>query len=239
MNIYLRRGFKEFWVRVRLLSIELLIVLVAFFISMAAFIFLARMVFLQKREEMDLYFFSYFETQINSLNTGVMQFFSFMGSHYFLIPANILLAAFFLLVKKQRWYSIKIPVISLSSLLLMFLLKAFFHRERPLDPLLKAAKGLSFPSGHALMSFAFYGLIIYSIWSEMENKVLKVILISLLVFLILFIGISRIYLRVHYASDVLAGFSLGLIWLVFSLFVLNRLEHTRLQPQIDNAVTSK
>jgi len=221
---YFRKGVKEGWIRLTLLSIELLVVIFAFFASMAAFILVAKMVFLEKREELDLKIFSFLEKHITNINTGVMQMFSFFGSHYFLIPANIVLAAYFLFIKKQTWYSIKIPVISLSSLLLMFFLKAFFHRERPLEPLLKAAKGLSFPSGHALMSFAFYGLIIYVIWEGLQNKPLKIALVIFFLLLILFIGISRIYLRVRYASDVLAGFCLGLIWLVFSLTVLNKIE---------------
>jgi undecaprenyl-diphosphatase len=90
--------------------------------------------------------------------------------------------------------------------------------------LLQEAKGLSFPSGHALMSFAFYGLFIYLTWEGVENKVWKFILIFMLLLTIFFIGLSRIYLRVHYATDVIAGFCLGLIWLVFSLLILNKVE---------------
>ena len=114
-------------------------------------------------------------------------------------------------------------------------LKRFFNRPRPDIPVLREVSGLSFPSGHSMMSFTFYGLLIYIVWHEVQNKTLKWILISLLSLTILTIGATRVYLRVHYASDVLAGFSLGLIWLVISLFVIRRVErYTR--KEIDPAV---
>ena len=112
----------------------------------------------------------------------------------------------------------------LSSTAMMFLLKAFFSRARPLVPLLRPALGYSFPSGHSFMSFAFYGLLIYLAYKYLETVWLKWIIIIALGSLTLLIGFSRIYLRVHYASDVLAGFSIGIIWLSFSLWILRKME---------------
>jgi undecaprenyl-diphosphatase len=89
---------------------------------------------------------------------------------------------------------------------------------------LEAAQGYSFPSGHALMSITFYGLIIFMLWQNEKNNAIKWLLTTLLVLLIIFIGISRVYLRVHYASDVLAGFSVGLMWLLISLWALDKVE---------------
>jgi undecaprenyl-diphosphatase len=109
-------------------------------------------------------------------------------------------------------------------MLLMFLLKQIFGRQRPDIPLLREAHGLSFPSGHALMSVTFYGLLIYLVWEYVSHRFLKWLLMVLLVLLILMIGFTRIYLRVHYPSDVFAGFAMGFVWLVISLFVLRRIE---------------
>ena len=107
----------------------------------------------------------------------------------------------------------------------MLFLKKLFQRKRPLAPLLAAARGLSFPSGHAIMAVTFYGLIIYIITQVIGISWLQVSLIILLIILILLIGFSRVYLRVHYASDVLAGFIIGLLWLFISLAVLDNIEH--------------
>jgi undecaprenyl-diphosphatase len=123
----------------------------------------------------------------------------------------------------------------------MFLLKNLFKRQRPTIPLLEHAKGLRFASGHALMSVTFYGLLIYIIFKSVENKPLKWTLISLLIILIALIGISRIYLRVHFASDVIAGYCVGFLWLVFAIWLLNRMEkysQRKLNPVVEQPVVT-
>ena len=221
---HVRRGVRKIWATLTLLSLEVFGILVAFFSALALFVFVARMVFISRKAELDTSIFNFFANKVSNVNTDVMQSFSFLGAHYFLIPANIVLVLYFLFVRKERWYSIKVPAISLTSLLLMLVLKQFFHRERPLVPLLEAAKGMSFPSGHSLMSATFYGLLIYLVWRNVENAAAKWMLSVLLVLLIFFIGLSRIYLRVHYPTDVIAGLSLGFVWLVLSISILNKME---------------
>ena len=168
-------------------------------------------------------------------NNHIMEFFTFLGTRQFLIPATLLLIAYFIFIKKHKWYSIKIPAIALSSLGLMFLLKGLFDRQRPSVPLLFSAKGLSFPSGHALMSVTFYGLLVYIIFKSVRNKPLKWTLIILLIVLILIIGMSRVYLRVHYATDVMAGYCVGFLWLVFTIWLLNKIEKQG-RKKFDDAV---
>jgi undecaprenyl-diphosphatase len=231
----LRNGLRKVWARVSLMSVEMMIIIIAFFAALFVFAIVTKMIFFERKESFDLKVFEFLKSHINNSTTGFMQFFSFFGSHLFLIPANIVLSAYFLFIKKKTWNSIKVPVISLSSVLLMFVLKQFFHRERPMEPLLQQARGMSFPSGHALMSFAFYGLIIYLVRQVVKNKPLKFLATLLFLLLIFFIGFSRIYLRVHYASDVLAGFSLGLVWLVLSLAIINKIERvSQNRPELIN-----
>jgi len=207
-----------------LLSLEMIVILSLFIISLAVFVFITRNVFILKNVQFDYKVFDFMKTYVNARNNGIMLFFTFLGTHIFLIPANIVLIVYFLFIKKHRWYSIKIPSIAISSMALMFFLKALFGRHRPDIPLLKEAQGLSFPSGHALMSVTFYGLLIYIVWKTVKRIWLKWMLVVVLVFLILIIGFSRIYLRVHYPSDVLAGFATGFLWLVISLWILRKLE---------------
>ena len=222
---YVRHGVKKIYAAIALLSIEIIALLGVFSAALLAFIGIAKMVFKEKKETFDLDAFNFLAHRVSNVNTDVMQLFTFLGTHTFLIPANLTLVAYFLFIRKHRWYSIKIPVVALSSLLLMFFLKLIFHRDRPLTPLLEAAQGYSFPSGHALMSITFYGLIIFLVWQNEKNVWLKWILTLLLVLLINFIGVSRVYLRVHYASDVLAGFCVGLMWLLLSLWLLRKFEN--------------
>src|SRR5215204_4442798 len=215
---------KKFWAAVALLSLEMLIVLTLFLGSFILFVYMIRRVFFLRNNLFDEKVFAYLQNHVSPENNSIMLFFTFLGKHEFLIPANLILIAYFLFIKKHRWYSIKIPAIALSSLALMFGLKHLFDRDRPLVPLLEEARGLSFPSGHALMSVTFYGLLIYIVYREVKDPALKWALIVALLLLIHLIAFSRIYLRVHYTTDVIAGLAMGFIWLVFSLKALRQLE---------------
>ena len=218
-----RNGIKKFWAGIALLSVEMAVILAMFTVSLLAFIFITRRVFLLRNEDLDNRVFDALKPYINDTNTSVMNFITFFGKHEFLVPANLALIAFFLL-KKRKWYSIKIPAIAISSLLLMFGLKQLFARQRPSNQLLAEATNYSFPSGHALMSVTFYGLLAYIAWHSVRDKGAKWIIISLLIFWIILIGLSRVYLRRHYYSDVMAGFATGFLWLVISLKVIRQIE---------------
>ena len=210
-----------------------------FFIALFVFSYMVRQVFIVQNPDIDENIFAYVGSKVSPRNTDLMRWVTFLGTHYFLIPANLLLAAYFFLISKHRWYSIKIIAITLSATLLMLGLKFLFSRERPLLPLLKPALGYSFPSGHSMISFAFYGLLIHIVFHYIKNIWLKWTLIILFALLILFIGVSRIYLRVHYPTDVLAGFSIGIVWLMLSLFILKRMERyskKTIEPAIEHSV---
>ena len=229
----MEQSAKKKYFHLKLLSIELLIVLLVFVCSFFLVVLMIKRVFLEKKETWDFKVFNFFNHYISDTATSVMQFFTFLGSHYFLIPANLLLIGYCLFIKRDSWFAIKTAAVAISSLVLMFSLKFIFHRPRPLIPLLDAVPGLSFPSGHAFMSFSFFGLLIYMINKKVKSKWLKYSLMSFLLLVVITIGISRIYLRVHYASDVVAGFSLGLMWLVISLWILHVIEKKK-SHQIDH-----
>jgi undecaprenyl-diphosphatase len=226
---------KKIWASVALLSVEMLAILAVFFGSIYAFVIMTRRVFYLRNEEMDHKVFDAIKPYINDTNTGIMNFVTFFGKHEFLIPANLLLIAYYVFVKKHRWYSIKIPAIAISSLLMMFGLKNLFGRTRPDNQLLEAAENFSFPSGHALMAVTFYGLLAYIVWHTVKNQKLKWTLIVLLILWIIIVGVSRIYLRRHYYSDVMAGFAMGFLWLVVSLKVIRQIEKWS-KRQIDPVV---
>ena len=102
------------------------------------------------------------------------------------------------------------------------ILKFIFRRERPSGYRLIEMSGYSFPSGHAMASLAFYGLLIYITKRLVKNKYLKILLITLNIAIIILIGVSRIYLGVHYLSDVLTGYSISIIYLLITTKLLNK-----------------
>ena len=220
----IRLSIKRKLAAIALLSAELIIVVVLFVAALIVFSILALRIFRIKDETYDFLVFDTIAEWVNPFTTSFLQAITFLGNHSFLIPANLALIFYFLFIKKHRWYSIKVPVVALGGLLLMALLKQIFNRPRPLVPLLEPVQGLSFPSGHALMSVTFYGLLVFLVWENVKQPVWKWSLITLLVILILLIGFSRIYLRLHYFSDVVAGFSLGIVWLSVSIWTIRRLE---------------
>ncbi len=224
MRAFVRKRIKKVVAAIGLLSAELLIILILFVIALFAFVFLIYWIIKQNRVGFDNAVFRFVGPYISDMNTQIMNSITFLGAHTFLIPANLVLIAYFLFIKKHRWYSIKVPVVSLGSLLVMMGLKNVFSRPRPDNPILREVSNFSFPSGHAMLSFTFYGLLIYLVWVNVRTLWLRWTLVIGLILLILLIGSSRIYLRYHYATDVLAGFCLGLMWLVISLSVIKRIE---------------
>src|SRR5688572_29220319 len=131
----IRHHIKKGWAELALLSAEMIVVIIHFTLSLLAFIFITRNVFVLKDEQVDYQVFDYLRDHVTPAKNSIMLFFTFLGTHLFLIPANLLLIVYFLFIKKHRWYSIKIPVIAISSLALMFILKNLFGRARPDIPL--------------------------------------------------------------------------------------------------------
>jgi membrane-associated phospholipid phosphatase len=210
--------------KVVILSKELIILVLVFTISLFSFFFIAYRVFYLDKTGADEKAFAFAHSLVSNSMTDIMEGITFFGSHYFLIPANVLLCIYFLIKKRSR-YSIKVSAIAISSVSIMFGLKLLFNRHRPLIPLLAPAQGLSFPSGHAFMSVCFYGLLMIIIWKkEKAHPMLKWTLLLLVIALLLCIGFSRIYLRVHYFTDVLAGYSIGSTWLFLSSYMIDRIK---------------
>lgn len=113
---------------------------------------------------------------------------------------------------KNRKCGILITINAVNILILNVFLKLVFTRDRPFDLMIIDESGYSFPSGHAMMSLGFYGFVIYLIWYfKLSNRKIFSLVLGFLIFLI---AISRIYLGVHYASDVIAGFVISLAYLI-------------------------
>ena len=95
------------------------------------------------------------------------------------------------------------------------ILKEIVQRPRPEGFRLISETGYSFPSGHSMVSMAFFGLLIWMVWRFHRKDVMRVVWCVVFGLVIVMVGVSRIYLGVHYASDVIAGFCVSLVWLVF------------------------
>jgi len=200
-----------------------------FFVAIFLFAFLAKIVVLDKKDLFDTTAFSFLHSHTTPFIIKLMEVFTFFGSTTFLFPAYVVLVGFLLLKRQIRW-AVDIAIIGISSELLKLFLKNFFHRHRPDLPLIKTLQSYSFPSGHALSSFIFFSILVYLLWKKDLKPAWKWIISILLILSSIAIGISRIVLRYHYASDVLAGFCMGYSWVIFSLWLLNKI-HIRTKMQ--------
>lgn len=142
--------------------------------------------------------------------TAIMKGITNLASAYALIAITI--ASFVFIKNKKIGKCITVNLV--LSTLLNQILKYVVQRPRPEGYMIINENGYSFPSGHSMISMAFYGLIIYLIWKKMKNVKIKYLLCGLLSILIPLIGFSRIYLGVHYASDVIGGFAISIAYLV-------------------------
>ncbi len=193
---------------------------------------IADMIFEDKNLVFDDRVFEMLNPYVNNFNTGIMKVITFLGSQNFLLPANLFLIGYYLFFRDNKTTALKIAAISITSVVVMFGIKFFLQRERPLVPLISKVHGYSFPSGHTFTSVTFYGIIAYIVYKNVQSPILKWSLIVLLILFIFMIGLSRVYLRLHYASDVLASFCLGLIWLLLAKWFLLKTEKSKLQNNI-------
>jgi len=154
---------------------------------------------------------------------GVAALFTELGSYRIQLIGFIAIA-FSYLWTRRLWEPAVLFVCLHGAWGINLALKALFHRDRPwLEPYL-AVGGYSFPSGHAMSSIAFYGMGTYLLWKLLRRKMKAAwVLQAAGGLLILEIGLSRIYLGVHYASDVLAGFAAGGLWLMMCMAGESRL----------------
>jgi len=109
-----------------------------------------------------------------------------------------------------------------GAAILNTLLKKIFQRERPSLHRLIEETGYSFPSGHSMAAFALYGVLAFLLWRHVRSKIGRMTLIALSALLVLSIGLSRIYLGVHYPSDVLAGYMASGVWLGLGIELFQR-----------------
>lgn len=238
----MRRIIERAWVRIlamlALFTVELFLILAMFIVCIIVFLFLATRILGGREMRFDQAAFQFMDERNSPAMTKFMIFMSFLGDAPFLSGAAIVLLIYFLFIKKHRWYSVKVPVIAVGSISLNLVTKMFFHRDRPVIPHLVEASGLSFPSGHSMVSASFYGLLIYLSWHNIQNRVLHYALSGFLVLTILLIGASRVYLHVHYATDVMAGFAAGFLWVILGVYGLRRLERyskRNLNPIVEEA----
>ena len=192
---------------------------IVLFICLIGFFALAEDVFNKEIMNGDIVGYKLVSTfLISDFATPIAKFITNFGGAIILIVLALML---FIFIKNKK---IGVSIISNLAIITLLnqLLKRIVQRPRPTEFRIVEESGYSFPSGHSMVSMAFYGYLIYLIYKYVKNKYLKWISIILLSILICSIGISRIYLGVHYTSDVLGGFFISISYLIIYISAVNK-----------------
>ncbi len=171
--------------------------------------------------ELDLNIYKFFsENIINDKLTPIVKVITHIGGAKIVFVLTIL--AIILIKGLKNKLFLLTGVVGTAGLNVV--LKHIIQRERPNINRLIPEKGYSFPSGHSMMSMAFYGMLIFLIFKYVKNTALKWTLIVILTILLSTIGITRIYLGVHYPSDVIGGFLVSLTYLFILTEIYNKVK---------------
>jgi membrane-associated phospholipid phosphatase len=198
-----------------------ILALVLFLVLLFVFVAITDEIVLEHENGFDQNISRVISSLVSPFTTKLMETITFFGSRAFLFPAYVVLILYYLFRKKIK-PALDITMIGLGCTSILYLLKEIFKRHRPLDPLIRNVTGFSYPSGHSFSSFTFFGLIIYILWKTAIKKAWKILLTIVLFLFATTIAFSRVYLRVHYPSDVAAGFCLSIIWPMLSLWILHK-----------------
>ncbi len=157
----------------------------------------------------------------NGFWTGFFKILTHLGSFYTLaVLALIGVILIWFVMKNKRlsvFYAGTFAIVCIAN----FVIKQVIRRVRPEHLMIIEESGFSFPSGHSMMTFAFFALLIHFVWKFVRNKPLKITLISVFSVIIALIGFSRIYLGVHYLTDVIAGFLISYVIVAICIIVYN------------------
>ncbi len=203
------------------LSARLTLAVAGAILGMAVFVFFAHEVYEGETRAIDGTIYQYFRMHHTFVLDAVMSRLSILASGSMLMLIVLLCLLCFWLLPAARPHAVSLLLAVGGGELLVNGLKIVFHRARP-SPVF-AHLGYSFPSGHAFFAVTVYGLLAYWLTRTGRGCVCWLFAVAL----IALVGFSRIYLGVHYASDVLAGFAVGVPWAWACLVLPNALRRTQ------------
>jgi undecaprenyl-diphosphatase len=150
--------------------------------------------------------------------TSIMRFFTEIGSTKIVVFLCLFIIFFLFKVLHHRIELFLFIGVVVGSPILNLLLKETFQRARPDLHRLIEIGGYSFPSGHAMNAFTVYGILTFLLWRHIFNRGGRTLLLLFSSFFIIMIGVSRIYLGVHYPSDIIGGYFASGFWLATSIW---------------------
>lgn len=200
-------------------------------ISLIAFSLMAFLITADKIVDFDRQVIHFVQAYEAPFLTRVMKFFTFIGSTLAVVVICLLIIFFLFIVLHHRSELLLFITVVAGSPILNFILKEIFQRARPDLHRLIEIGGYSFPSGHAMNAFTVYGILTFLLWRHIFIRTGRILLIIFSVIMIAAIGVSRIYLGVHYPSDIIGGYSASGFWLASSIWFFQRYKDRQPVPE--------
>ena len=217
---------QEIKAKAKVITIGVLAAIISFLLIVSVLWWITDEIVLENETAFDTTIHNFLSAYITPTTTQVMLACTFLGSSQFLFPAYTLLAALFFFYRRDTLLAIGVAGIGLLSRGLLLILKNIFQRARPSDPVAQSFSGYSYPSGHSFSAFTFFGLVAYLIWKSHLHLAWKWTLSVICLLLGACVALSRVYLHAHFASDVIAGFCISMLWLGISLWILQRIRRS-------------
>lgn len=204
---------------------------ILFWVGLQAFLELIDSLEENTLEPYDSQIFSFIRSFRNDSLTSFFRIVTDLGDRIAYALIIVALTAY-LWFRHRNWkLSIEITAVLILAALSNIALKQVINRSRPEGDHLVEVATLSFPSGHSMSAMAFYGFLIYLAIRSRVGRMMKFFLVTVLLTIIISIGLSRIYLGVHYPSDVAAGMMGGLIWVTGCAVIFNIAELYRIRKK--------
>jgi undecaprenyl-diphosphatase len=203
-------------------KVNLPIIVIISILSFLVFSFLAIIISAKKILQFDNTIISFVQGLESPGLTSIMKLFSIIGDTPAVIVLSLVVLLFLYVVLKHRSELVLFVVALSGSAILNLLLKYFFQRARPEIHRLVEIEGYSFPSGHAMNACTVYTIIAFLLWHNIATKSGRTILIFISAVMILSIGISRIYLGVHYPSDIIGGYLASGTWITIAIWYFQK-----------------
>jgi len=185
-------------------------------ISFILFLILSILVIMEKVVYLDTLVHSFILDIRNDSLTSFFNIITNLAGASFLLALSVIM----LIVMKKKKISLYVLINLISAFIINETAKAIFTRSRPVGINLIDETGFSFPSGHTMVALSFYGFIVFLLYNKTKNKAMRMFFIIGLIAVVLLVGFSRIYLGVHYLSDVIGGLLLSIMYLtIFINFV--------------------
>lgn len=175
----------------------------------------------------DIQVVQWFQQYRHPLLTKIMLFFSFIGDTVPVTVISVLVMFILFRIFHQRIELFLFSLVLIGSTISTILLKSYYQRERPQLDMLVMEEGFSFPSGHSMAALSLYGIVTFLLWRHVSNVSGRNILLLSSIILIIIIGISRMYLGVHYPSDVIGAYLFSSFWLLFSIAIFQYIKVRR------------